>query len=356
VWGPAAAVVAGGGSGTTVEVLAAGARLLGFTVDGSGTRFDLLDAAVRVQGDGVVVAGLSVVNGLFGILVEKSRRVELRGNEVRGTGEPALGLRGDTIRLWETDACTIEDNVVHDGRDVVVWYSNGARLRGNEVRNGRYGTHFMYCRGGEVDGNRFDRNVVGVFVMYSHGIALRDNVITRSAGAAGIGVGLKESGDVVLERNQLLGNTVGLFVDTSPLDRVEHNRIAGNVVRLNQHAVVFHGGAARNAFTANLFRDNAHQVRVDGGGDALAAKWDGNAWDDYQGYDLDGDGFGDLPYDLVSLSGQLAGREPALAFLEGTPALAMVDATARILPIFAPQRLLTDPRPRVAPLEVAHAR
>jgi nitrous oxidase accessory protein len=356
LWGPADAVVTSDGAGTTVQVDAAGARLLGFTIDGSGGRFDLLDAALCVRADDVLVEGLGVRRALFGILVEKCKRVVLRGNEVIGTGQPALGLRGDTIRLWETDGCVLEANSVHDGRDVVVWYSDRAQLRRNEVRAGRYGTHFMYSRGSVVEHNRYDANVVGVFLMYTHDVALRGNTITRSAGAAGIGIGLKESGALALEDNTLIGNTVGLFVDTSPLDPAEHNRIERNAVRFSQTAVVFHGGTARNRFADNSFRDNGLAVRVDGGGDAMAARWEGNCWDEYQGYDLDGDGFGDLPHELASSSGQILGRAPDVAFFSGTPSLFLVDVAARVLPIFAAKRILRDARPRMRAVELADAR
>ncbi|HLU38738.1 MAG TPA: nitrous oxide reductase family maturation protein NosD [Planctomycetota bacterium] len=347
LWGPPDAVVAGSGRGTTVTVEAPGSALLGFTVDGSGTRFDLLDAAVHVAASDVRVEGLTVRGALFGILVQRAARVVVRGNEVVGTGQAAMGLRGDTIRLWEASDCTVADNFVRDGRDVVVWYSDRARVVRNTVLGGRYGTHFMFSRDSTVEGNSWVGNVVGLFVMYSHGIAVRDNLVSRCTGAAGIGIGLKESGNLAIERNRLIANTVGMFFDSSPLDPDEHNRVAENVVRLSGTAIHFHGGAARNRFLANTFRDNHHQVRVDGGGDALAAEWLGNAWDDYQGYDLDGDGTGDLPYEVRSLATQLTGKYPDLAFFHGTPALFLVDLTGKAMPMFRPKTLLVDRAPRV---------
>ena len=50
VWGPRDAVLHSTGKGTTVRLEGDGAALSGVTVDGSGGRFDLLDAAVRVEG------------------------------------------------------------------------------------------------------------------------------------------------------------------------------------------------------------------------------------------------------------------------------------------------------------------
>ncbi|MBW1875893.1 MAG: hypothetical protein JRI98_11075 [Deltaproteobacteria bacterium] len=45
------------GEGTTIEMEADGCALLGVTVDGSGGRFDTLDAAVHVVADDVRVQG-----------------------------------------------------------------------------------------------------------------------------------------------------------------------------------------------------------------------------------------------------------------------------------------------------------
>lgn len=356
IWGDAGTVIAGGGNGCTVKIDGPQVRLLGFTVDGSGGRFDLLDAAIRVHGDDAVVEGVTIRNALFGILVEKVSRATIRGNLVQGTGDAALGLRGDTIRLWETQDSIVEGNLVRDGRDMVVWYSNRTRVLRNDVSGGRYGTHFMYSREQLVEGNRYAGNVVGVFVMYSHDVDLRSNTISRCSGASGIGIGLKESGNVDVIRNRLIANTIGLFVDTSPLDVGEHDRIEGNLVALGRTAIAFHGGASRNVFTKNIFRDNQAQVRVDGGSDALAAEWVGNQWDDYAGYDLDRDGFGDVPYEVASLVGQLTGKRPALEFFSGTPTLFLVELTGRVMPIFEPQVLVRDLRPAVALEEVSDAR
>jgi nitrous oxidase accessory protein len=205
----------------------------------------------------------------------------------------------------------------------------------------------MYSHGNVIEDNRYERNVVGLFLMYSRGIEVRRNMFAEAAGAAGVGLGAKESGDLEVSENAFRSNTVGAYLDTSPLDRDSHNRFERNVFELCGAAVVFHGGAERNAFLGNAFRVNDVAVRVEGRGSALDARWHGNAFDDYAGYDLDGDGFGDVPYELRSLSQQLTGNVPALRFFRGTPALGLVELVGRVVPTFRAQRILVDPRPRM---------
>jgi nitrous oxidase accessory protein len=347
-------VVRASGSGTTLRLEADGAALLGITVDGSGGRFDLLDAAVRVEADDVRIEGVTVRNALFGLLVEKSNRVQLRNNSVLGDASKPLGMRGDGIRLWEVRDSQIVGNRVRDSRDLVVWYSPGNEFIDNEIERGRYGTHFMYSHDNLVHTSRFNGNVVGIFVMYSRGLELRQNRIAESSGAAGIGLGAKESGNLVVVDNLFVGNAIGVYLDTSPLDRAHRNRFERNAFRFSDTAVVFHGGADRNAFFDNSFRDNQTQVGVEGRGDAMDAEWLHNDFDDYAGYDLDGDGYGDIAYELRSLSNQLIARHPGLAFFRGSAAMSLVSIIGRVAPLFQPHTLLVDPEPRMTPPRGSH--
>ncbi|MEZ5964587.1 MAG: nitrous oxide reductase family maturation protein NosD [Planctomycetota bacterium] len=349
VWGPRDAVVASRGEGSTIEVRADGARLSGFTVDGSGARFDLLDAGVRVRAEDVVLDGLALRRTLFGILIERSQRVTVRGCDIVGVGGEAMGLRGDGIRLWETTDSRVEGNLVRDCRDCVVWYSSRNEVVDNRVYGCRYGTHFMYSHHNSAHGNRYVDDVVGVFVMYSHDLVVRGNLMARAGGAAGVGLGFKESGNIEVIDNDFVANSTGIYVDTSPMDVTHWNRFVGNRVRLSDVGIAFHSSPKRNEFIDNDLRDNVHQVRVGGDGDATRIEWRGNHYDDYMGYDLDGDGRGDVPYVLASLSGQLTSRHPELAFFRGSPVLALTDLAGHVMPLFAPRTLLQDLAPRMDP-------
>jgi len=347
LWGAREAVIRSSGRGSTVTLAGEGARLLGVTVDGSGGRFDLLDAAVRVGADGARVEGVLVRNALFGLLAEQCRDVVLRDNVVLGQPGKVLGMRGDGIRLWEVRESTVAGNRLEDSRDIVVWYSPRNRIANNTVLRGRYGTHFMYSHHNEVVANRYDRNVVGIFAMYSRHLRIVGNRIERSGGAAGVGLGAKDSGDMQVRDNWFLGNTTGIYLDTSPLQPENHNRFERNVVRFSGTGVLFHGVVDRNHFEHNSLRDNDRPVAVEGRGDARAAEWRRNDWGDYAGYDLDGDGVGDVAYELRSLSGELTDRRPVLAWFRGTPAMALVELVGRALPLFRPTTLLVDPEPRM---------
>lgn len=348
IWGPREARIVSSGTGTTVEVRAPGTRLVGFTVDGSGGRYDTDDAAIKVHSDDVTVEGVSVVHATFGILVERVKRARIVRNRVQGNPATQMGLRGDAIRLWETTDSVVEANHVTHARDMVFWYSSRNRLLRNVVEGGRYGTHLMYSHDNRIEGNRFLGSIVGTFVMYSHDVVIRGNQYVDMSTPAGMGVGLKESSDIRVESNSFVHCNSGLYVDTSPLGIDSYDHIDRNDFALNDAAVVFHGTTERNLFRRNVLRSNREQVRVEGGNDALGSDWKENHFDDYRGYDLNSDGIGDVPYEERSLAGQLESDRPNLAFFHGTPARAVVDALGQLVPLFAPRLLVVDARPLVA--------
>jgi nitrous oxidase accessory protein len=348
IWGPETAVIRSAGHGTTVEIEANGSALLGVTVDGSGGRFDTLDAAVHVVADDVRVEGVLVRNAAFGLLIEKSNRATIVDNLVLGPDEGPLGLRGDGIRLWETRDSVVRGNRVIGSRDMVIWYSSNNRLESNQVLRSRYGTHFMYSHDNVVEGNRYIDNVVGIFIMYSRNVTLRENLLARSSGPGGMGLGIKESGNLTVADNAFIANNKGLYMDTTPLEPDDFNTFSNNAFFHSEVAVLMHSSETRNAFVGNTFVSNHAQLQVEGGGDALGVEWTGNAFDDYAGYDLDRDGFGDNPYELRRLSSQLESTYPQLQFFRGGTTLELLDAISALFPMMKPETTLIDARPKMA--------
>lgn len=336
LYGPRDATILSHGRGTTVTVSAPDVAILGLTIDGSGARYDQDDAALGIHADRVRAEGLHVVRAIFGIHAQRSNGVVIRGCDIEGTYAPALGLRGDAIKLWEVRESLVEGNRVQGARDVVVWYSPNNRVVGNLVMGGRYGAHLMYSSDVTVEHNRFISNVVGTFVMYSRRVHVVGNLMADAPGASGMGLGLKDSSLVVVEDNLFVRDRIGLYLDTSPLDPADENTIRGNAFRLADQAIVFHGRTSGNLIEENVLATNRTQVVVEGGGDALGAHWSHNAFDDYEGYDLDGDGVGDIAYEQRSLSADLTSRHPQLAYFAGTMAMSVIDAMGRLVPLFAP--------------------
>ncbi|MCC6528425.1 MAG: nitrous oxide reductase family maturation protein NosD, partial [Polyangiaceae bacterium] len=70
-----------------------------------------------------------------------------------------------------------------------------------------------------------------------------------------------------------------------------------------------------------------------------------NHFSDYAGYDLDGDGVGDVPFQQKRLARDLTVAHPPVRLLEGTLAMSLVEAIAQAAPAMASELLLEDRAP-----------
>ncbi|MFO0982491.1 MAG: NosD domain-containing protein, partial [Planctomycetota bacterium] len=276
----------------------------------------------------------------------------VRANLVVGKDLP-IPRRADGIRLQDSHGSLIEDNTVEDSRDLAIWQSNDCVTRRNVVRRCRYGLHYMYCDRNVFEGNEFAGNHTGAAIMYSRHVTLRDNRFTGSRGPSAHGLLIKTADDVIAEHNWFVDNTRGIFLEDTPSSRRADCVIRSNVIGGNDTGVAIEPSVARVVFTENAFIANRAQVEALGWTRAEQNVWSadgrGNYWSDYVGFDADGNGVGDTPYQLEQFFEDLASRYPAVGMLRMAPAAAALECAARAFPIVKPRPTLTDACPLVDP-------
>lgn len=337
-------VIDGEGKGTVVE-LRAPAVLSGFEIRASGRILDQEDAGVLAAADSCAITDNVFEDVLFGIYLKGSNGSRVTGNRIVGK-DRALGMRGDGIRLWNSNDVLVEWNVVSHTRDVVIYFSHGLVFRNNLVTDGRYGLHYMYSSNNLFERNEFARNDVAAFIMYSSDIVLRGNIFAQASGHSGFGIGLKDADRIAIVENLIVQNRVGLYLDNSPSAGDAENRIEGNIFAFNDVAMGLLPSVRQNEFADNSFIANVRDVSVSGGGTARANRWAGNRWDGAVLWDTDGDGEADLPYRIDRLSDDLFARHPDLRLFELSPAAAALDALGRFFPLLEPQPIVVDSTPR----------
>lgn len=347
--GGGAVTIDGGGKGSVVTLDTDGAVLKGLRLVHSGSSHNDIDAGVQVRGDFNVVKDCVIEDCLFGVDLQQSEHCIVRRNRI-SSQDFELGQRGDAVRLWYSFENRIEENEITDSRDLVVWYSANNRIVGNRGANCRYSLHFMYSRYNLVENNSFTGNAVGIFLMYSDGIEVRNNLIAHAAGPTGVGIGFKETSDLKIEGNQILYCASGLYIDVSPFQPETVNRFEHNLLAYNGVGARFLGDWHGNEFVANQFVGNLTQVAVGGAGDAQDHLWDGNHWSDFEGFDRDGDGVGDTPYELLSWADRIWQDQACAQFFKGSPLLEVLDFLERLAPFSEPRLLLSDPRPAMEPI------
>jgi nitrous oxidase accessory protein len=334
----------GGGKGTVVLLDTDGATLKGLRLTNSGNSHNDIDSGVQVRGNFNVIKDNVIDDCLFGVDLQQSEDNIVRRNRI--SSKPVeLGIRGDAIRLWYSFRNKVTDNIIRDSRDTVVWYSRDNTITGNDARGGRYSLHFMYSQTNLVENNHYEGNTVGIFLMYSDGVIVRNNLIANAAGTTGVGIGFKETSDVTVENNRVLYCAIGLYLDVSPYQPGTSNSIRDNLIAYNGVAVRFLNDWQGNVFIGNKFQGNISAVVVEGGKTANRNHWEGNFWDDYEGFDRDGDGIGDTPYVLYDYADRLWMDVPPAQFFKGSPMLEVLDFLERLAPFSEPDLMVQDPRP-----------
>lgn len=333
-----------GGKGSVVILDTDGATLRGLHLTNSGDSHNDIDAGVQVRGNFNVVKDNRIDNCLFGVDLQQSENNIVRRNHI--SSKPVdLGIRGDAIRLWYSFHNRVEENTVINSRDIVVWYSRNNVIRRNKASHGRYSLHFMYSQYNLVEENDFRGNSVGIFLMYSDSVVVRKNHISHAVGAAGVGIGFKETSDVDIDGNEILYCATGLHIDVSPFQPDTTNRINGNLIAYNGIGIQFLNDWKGNVFEDNLIKGNLTQVAVLGGKTAKRNEWRGNHWDDYAGFDRDHDGIGDTAYEQYAYADRIWMDVPPARFFKGTPMLEVVDFLERLAPFTSPDLLLRDEQP-----------
>ncbi len=333
-----------GGKGSVIVLDTDGAVIKNLHLTNSGDHHNDLDSGVQVRGNFNVVKDNIIDNCLFGIDLQQSENNIVKRNTISSKDEE-LGMRGDAIRLWYSFNNKITYNTINNTRDMVVWYSKSNVIKHNITHGGRYGLHFMYSQYNDVQYNEYYNTSVGIFLMYSDGVIIKHNIISHATGAAGVGIGFKETSDIVVDDNKILFSSVALSIDVSPYQPDTKNRFTNNLIAFNGIGIRFLANWKDNIFKNNHFKANISQIIVAGGKTANRNEWLGNYWDDYEGFDLDHDNIGDTPHEIYAYADRIWQDVPGAQFYKGSAMLELIDFMERLAPFSEPDLLVRDKAP-----------
>jgi len=339
--------IVGDGNGTVVTIRSSYVTLRNLTILHSGKEHERVDAGISIKkARHVTIDRCRIDDCLFGIDMEQVHDSALTRNWIRS--KPfSLGLRGDAVRLWYSNDNNVSANHITHSRDMVVWYSHGNTIADNFGEYSRYSLHFMYAGRNFVHHNTYEHNSVGIFFMYSQDSIATDNVVKSSLGTTGLGIGLKDCSNFTLKNNTMIYCARGLYIDRSPFQPDQRNRIEHNRILYNSIGINFHSLSIANDIVGNIFKGNIDDVYDDDQVTLHSIKnhWEGNYWDSYQGFDRNGDGIGDTPYHLFYYADRMWMLNPNVKFFYASPVVSIMNFLAKLAPLSQPVELLEDPKP-----------
>ena len=259
----------------------------------------------------------------------------IEGNRIEGHGRQQAAT-GNAIHLFNSAGFTVRRNLIRGHRDgIYLEFSRRATIVDNESRgNLRYGLHFMYSDSCEYRRNVFAANGSGVAVMYSRSVTVADNRFEDNRGSAAYGLLLKEIKDGRIEGNLFARNTVGIFAEGA--DRMV---VEGNEFLRNGWALRLMADAVDNSIRGNRFEGNTFDVATNSQASSPST-FAGNYWDGYEGYDLDHDGFGDVPFRPVRLFSVLVEQNEPMLILLRSFFLDLLELAERLVPVITPEALV----------------
>ena len=364
--GQPGAILDGDGQGDVVRVRIARVTLRNLTIRNSGRDLTAMNAGVYVEKgvDGAVIEDNRIQDALFGVYLDGPQHVQVIGNVITGIAELRVPDRGDGIHLWNDAWCVIKGNDVSGTRDGIYDYvSHDDLIVDNHIHEVRYGVHQMYTKRETLQGNISWNNVAGMALMSSDHLRVTGNQIFNNS-SYGIlfnyvtysDISGNEVHDIAQERSadsQVVdgGEGKALFVYNSEFNRIHTNYLADSSIGIHITA-----GSQDNHVYGNAFVDNRTQVKYV---QNIAEEWSlddkGNYWDNYLGWDLDGDGIGDVPFRPNDGVDVLLWKYPSARVLMSSPSILLLRYVQRAFPVFTPPSV-QDSHPLMSVPETLRAR
>ncbi len=335
--------ISGGLRGDTIRITATDVTIEGLIVSESGDSLRDQNAGIYVYpgSDRTVVRNCDLSYNLFGLWIEKANDVLIEGNLITGKRDYQSSQRGNGVQLYNTHRARIIGNHISFVRDALyVDVSHDAVFRDNRLHHSRYGTHYMNAYDNVWENNETWMNRGGLALMEVRRLTVRNN---RAWANSDHGIMLRTIQDSVIENNVVAGNQRGFFIYDA-----EYNTLRGNTVVDNVVGIHLWAGSKNNVVERNDFIYNREQVRYVGARDLPWGEKEGNHWGNYLGWDRNGDGKGDVPYEANDLVDRLSWRHPMMKLLLGSPAVQTLRVVSQQFPLLrAPS--IVDPNPRMEP-------
>lgn len=333
----------GGNIGDVIRIKSPNVTIEGFIISNSGADLTAQNAGIYLEpgSDRAIVHNNTINYTLFGLWIEKVKDIQVIANNITGKRDLASAQRGNGIQLYNSRGAKIINNHVSFTRDgIYVDVSDHALFQGNRLHHLRYGSHYMNSNFNVWENNDSYLNRGGLALMEVRNQTVRNN---RAWGNSDHGIMLRTIVDSVVEHNVVAGNGRGFFIYDA-----EYNKLHNNLIIANRVGVHLWAGSIHNDVEGNDLINNSEQIKYVASKDEYWGVKTGNYWSNYVGWDSDGNGIGDVPYEANDLVDHLTWKYPAAKLLLNSPAVQTLRLVSRQFPLLRATSIV-DQHPRMTP-------
>lgn len=320
-----------------ISVKANYVTIQGFYVCRSG--YATLDdpGGIKVYDSHHVTITDNVLNdNFFGIYLQYCKKCLVKNNKIESFGVEEQQI-GNGIHCWKSDSLQIIGNRVKGHRDGIYFefVTNSIIWRNVSRKNIRYGLHFMFSNNDAYISNVFKNNGAGVAVMFTNKVKMFNNVFSENWGDAAYGLMLKEISDAFISGNIFSKNTSGIYMEGTNRIKVDKN-----VFIANGWGMKIQASCMDNEITHNNFIGNTFDIGTNGS--LVLNTFDSNYWDKYEGYDLNKDKIGDVPYHPLSVFSVIVEKNPPAMLLFRSFMVTLIDKSEKLMPSLTPDNFIDN--------------
>ncbi|WP_375605318.1 nitrous oxide reductase family maturation protein NosD [Flavobacterium davisii] len=316
----------------------------GFKIINSGFAALKDPCGIRVYDqENVTIENNILDNNFFGIYIQNGKNCQIKNNKIKAYGKEEQ-LIGNGIHCWKSENLRIIGNTIQGHRDGIYFefVTNSVIWRNISNNNIRYGLHFMFSNDDAYITNIFKNNGAGVAVMFTKNVKMINNYFEENWGDSAYGLLLKEISDSYIYNNKFVSNTSGIYMEGTSRILVEKNQF-----RDNGWGMKIQASCMDNMITNNNFIKNTFDVSTNGS--LILNTFDKNYWDQYEGYDINKDGLGDIPYHPLSLFAVLTENTPSVMLLYRSFMITLLDKSEKVIPTITPDNFV-DKKPLIKSL------
>lgn len=282
----------------------------------------------------VVIQNNILDDNFFGIYIQNGKKCLIKNNSLSAYGKQEQRI-GNGIHCWKSDSLQIIGNRIKGHRDGIYFefVTNSIIWRNISTQNIRYGLHFMFSNDDAYISNVFIKNGAGVAVMFTKNVKMFHNYFEENWGDAAYGLLLKEISDSYIIGNHFSKNTSGIYMEGTSRILVDKNSFESNGWGMKIQASCMDNTIKNNNFAGNTFDISTN-------GSLVLNTFNNNYWDKYEGYDLDKNGVGDVPFHPLSLFAVLTENNPSAMLLFRSFMITLLDKSEKVLPSITPDNFI----------------